>query len=186
MTSRRNVLLGMSAWVSAGLTGCAVGSQPSSDQSRTYCLKNTRTLRTICTPERIPSADVEVQAKRFESTPGLLTVYVVRWSWVDSVRPLLLTLDGSTRIGTLPRSLIRMRLVPGDHTVAFEWDGKTQRHVIHGSAEEVRFLELTGSSFPTEPGYEWSDVDPAGARVRARKSRLVADIEHPALTTRGG
>ena len=91
-----------------------------------------------------------------------------------------------TRIGTLPRSLIRMRLVPGDHTVAFEWDGKTQRHVIRGSAGEVRFVELTGSSFPTEPGYEWSDIDPAGARVRARKSRLVADIEHPSLTTRGG
>lgn len=176
MASRRNVLIGVSAWIAAGLSGCAVGSQPSSDQSRTYCLKNSKTLRRICTPERIPSADAEIQAKRFEPTPGLLTVYVVRWGWGDGVRPLLLTLDGTTRIGTLPRSLIQMRLVPGDHTVAFDWDDKTHRHVIRGSAGEVRFVELTGSSFPTEPSYEWSDIDPAGARVRARKSRLVADI----------
>jgi hypothetical protein len=177
MTSRRHVLLGMGTLASVWLTGCASGQPRSPEQSRTYCLKNIRSMRTICTPERIPSADVEAEAKRFESAPGLLTVFVVRWNWTDSVRPLLLTLDGSTQVGTLPKSLVRLRLTPGDHIVAFEWDGKTRRHAIRGGAGEVRFVELTGSSFPTDPSYEWSDIDPAGAQVRARKSRLIADIQ---------
>lgn len=177
MTSRRRVLLGMGTVGTAWLTGCAGGPQRSSDQTRTYCLKNIRSMRTICTPERIPSADVEAEAKRFEADPDLLTVFVVRWNWTDSVRPLLLTLDGFTQVGTLPKSLVRLRLTPGDHVVAFEWDGKTRRHAIRGAAGEVRFVELTGSSFPTDPSYEWSDIDPAGAQMRARKSRLIADIQ---------
>lgn len=117
MTSRRHVLLGMGTVATAWLTGCASGPQRSSDQTRTYCLKNIRSMRTICTPERIPSADVEAEAKHFESAPGLLTVFVVRWNWTDSVRPLLMTLDGSTQVGTLPKSLVRLRLTPGDHVV---------------------------------------------------------------------
>lgn len=186
MASRRKVLLGMSVLASAGLTGCAVAPKPSSDQSRTYCLKVRRTSRTVCTPERIPSANAEAQAKRFDSVPGLLTVYVVRSNLFDSERLVSVTLNRTTQIGTLPNSLIRMRLTPSDHVIEFDWDGRTNRYVIHGSAGDVRFVDLTCSWFPFLPSYGWSDIDQAGARVRARKSRLVADIENPSLPTRGG
>ncbi len=87
MLSRRQLLLGAAA-SSGALAGCASAPEPRPADSRTYCMSTLRTRRTVCTPEPVPSAAVEAEAKRFEATPGVLTVYVVRSSWVDAVRPL--------------------------------------------------------------------------------------------------
>lgn len=111
-----------------------------------------RMRRAVCTPEPVPSATAEADAKRFEATPGVLTVYVVRSAWVDAVRPLTVSVDGDSQLGTLPRSLIRLRPPPGTHQLAFEWN------------ERLR-------------PYHWSDADPAGAKLRARTTRLVADAQ---------
>jgi hypothetical protein len=143
-----------------------------------------RTRRTVCTPEPVPSAAVEADAKRFEPTAGLLTVYVVRSAWADAVRPLAITVDGEAQIGTLPRSLIRLRLAPGAHQLAFEWDERVHGFAVTGEAGELRIVELAGSSAPLDRPYHWSDADPAGAKLRARTTRLVADAQWTNSTSR--
>ena len=112
MTSRRQLLLRLVSMAPLGLAGPAKSAADIDDDSRTYCLKNSKTRRKVCTPERVPSAETEALAKQFSSTPGALTVYLVRYSWMDSVRPLRLTLDDSTHVVTLPKSLVWMRLKP--------------------------------------------------------------------------
>ncbi len=176
MISRRQLLIG-AAVAPVVLTGCASTSEPRVAGSRTFCMTKPLTKRTVCTPEPVPSAATEADAKRFEATPGALTVYVVRSAWVDAVRPLAVIVDGQTPIGTLPRSLIRLRLLPGTHRFAFEWNGRMETADISGNAGDLRFLELAGSSIPLDRPYHWSDADPAGAKLRARSTRLVADAQ---------
>ncbi|HEU4459937.1 MAG TPA: hypothetical protein VFR90_12515 [Methylibium sp.] len=132
-----------------------------------------RTRRKVCTPEPIPSAAAEADAKRFDATPGVFTVYVVRSAWTDAIRPLNVRVDGTRDIGTLPRSLIRLKLSPGKHELSFEWNGRVWRQALQGEAGDVRIVELIGSSLPFAREYRWSDADPAGAKLRA--TRLIAD-----------
>ncbi|HRH85772.1 MAG TPA: hypothetical protein PLO41_02895 [Rubrivivax sp.] len=174
MITRRKLLLTTAA-TSAVLAGCASAPQPRTTDSRTYCMSTLRTRRTVCTPEPVPSAAAEADAMRFEAAPGVLTVYVVRSAWADAVQPLTVTVDGDARIGTLPRSLIRLRLAPGAHRLVFEWDGRSHTVVAKGDAGELRIVELAGSSVPLDRAYHWSDADPAGAKLRARDTRLIAD-----------
>lgn len=176
MISRRRLLLATAA-SSGALAGCAIAPEQRAAESRTYCMSTPRTRRTVCTPEPVPSAAVEAEAKRFEPAPDVLTVYVVRSAWADGVRPLAVTVDGDSQIGTLPRSLIRLRLAPGAHQLAFEWDGRTHTFIAEGQAGELRIVELAGSSVPLDRPYHWSDADPAGAKLRARGTRLIADAQ---------
>lgn len=176
MPSRRTLILGLAALPATLTTACAVNPTQVADDSRTYCLKKNRPKKTICTPERIPSAAIEAQSKLFTPTPGVLTLYIVRWEWVDAVKPLTVSIGDDIEVVTLPKSFIRVRLSPGPHALRFEWDGKTRTHPIEALAGATRFVELTGSSLPWAPSYEWSDVDPAGAQQRARDSRLIADV----------
>lgn len=176
MISRRQLLFATAA-SSGVLAGCAGSSEPRTADTRTYCMSTLRTRRTICTPEPVPSAAAEAEAKRFEAALGVLTVYVVRSAWTDAVRPLTVTVDGDARIGTLPRSMIRLRLAPGAHQLAFEWNGRVHAFTAEGKAGDLRIVELAGSSVPLDRDYHWSDADPAGAKLRARNTRLVADAQ---------
>lgn len=175
MISRRSLLL-CATTAPAVLAGCATAPEPRSADSRTYCMQTPRTRRTVCTPDPVPSAATEADAKRFEAAPGVLTVYVVRSAWADAVRPLAVTVDGTAQIGTLPRSLIRLRLAPGTHQLAFEWNARVHGIAVAGEAGELRIVELAGSSVPLDREYHWSNADPAGAKLRARSTRLVADL----------
>lgn len=176
MLSRRQLLLGAAA-SPVVLAGCASAPEPRPADSRSYCLSTLRTKRTVCTPEPVPSAAAEADAMRFEATPGVLTVYVVRSAWVDAVRPLTVSVDGGSQIGTLPRSLIRLRLAPGAHQLAFEWNERVHGFAVNGEAGELRIVELAGSSMPLDRPYHWSDSDPGGAKLRARTTRLIADMQ---------
>lgn len=82
---------------------------------------------------------------RFETTPVVLTVYVVRSAWADAVRPLTVTVYGDSQIGTLSRSMIRLRLAPGAHQLAFDWNGRVHGFAVQGEPEELRIVELAGS-----------------------------------------
>lgn len=183
MISRRQLLFATAA--SSGLlAGCASAPEQRTADSRTYCMSTLRTRRTVCTPEPVPSAAVEADARRFEAAPGVLTVYVVRSAWADAVRPLTVTVAGDLRIGTLPRSLIRLRLEPGSHQLAFEWNGRTHAFTATGEAGELRIVELAGSSVPLDRDYHWSDADPGGAKLRARSTRLIADARWTTSTSK--
>jgi hypothetical protein len=176
MIVRRHVLLAGISPLPFALGGCAGGPAPAEPPQRTYCLQTIRLRRTVCTPEPIPPRPVELEAKRFQPERGVLTLYIVRRSWVDKIVPITISVDGVVHIGTLPDSLIRLRVMPGEHEIAFERDGKDRRHRVRGGGGEVLFVELAGSSWPLHPTYRWSDADPAGARERAQDSRLVADL----------
>lgn len=176
MTARRHVLMAGIGVLPFAVGACATEPAPAASPQRTYCLKTVRLRRTVCTPEPIPPRAVELEAKRFEAERGVLTLYVVRWSWVDTIEAITISVDGVAHVGTLPDSLIRLRLAPGEHVIAFERDGKARHHRLSGGAGEVRFVELSGSSWPLHPNYRWTDADPAGARERAQASRLVADL----------
>lgn len=176
MPSRRQ-LLQILGGVSAGLlAGCATNDPAPLEDSRTYCLKTARLKKLICTPERIPPAAIEAEAKRFEPVTDAFTLYVVRWSWVDAVKPLAFVIDATTQIVTLPKSLVRLRLSPGRHQLHFEWDGAIRRFDFEARVGEVKFVEIAGSATPWDQSFYWSDADPAGARERANGSRLIADI----------
>lgn len=176
MSSRRRLLKIMTGVSAILLTGCAAAPAIRADRSRTYCLKTLKRKRTMCTAERTPSIAVEAEAKRFEPMPDVLTLFVVRWSWVDAVKPIPLVIDDDTQIVTLPKSLVRIRLAPGPHELSFEWDGKVRRHAIEARAGEVKFVDLAGSAMPWDLSFYWSDIDPEGAKLRARRSRLIADV----------
>lgn len=156
------------------LSGCASGPSPTTDEPRTYCMQPSQ-RKTICTAQPVPSAAVEADAKRFSPHTGALTLYVVRANWADSIRLLSFRVDRQEPIATLPRSFARLRLEPGAHTLAFEWDGRTHRQTIFGRSGDVLFIKLAASSLPWDGSIHWSLADPVGSRERAAKSRLVAD-----------
>lgn len=139
-------------------------------------METVRKRNTVCTPERIPSAAIETEAKRFAPSANLLTVYVVRGRWVDAVSFVSFQVDDRSPIATLPRSMARLRLEPGTHTLALTWNGTTHRLAVKGQAGDVVFVELAGAALPWEEPYHWSTADPAGSRERALRSRLIADV----------
>lgn len=176
MTSRRQLIQVLISASVILLTGCATQDAPRADDTRTYCVKTGLKKRKICTPERIPPASVEAEAKRFEPTAGAFTLYVVRSTWIDRAVPLTFMLDDTAPVGTLPRTLVRMRLSPGRHKLSFKWDGKIRSVEFDARAGDVKLNEIAGASTLWAESYYWSDADPAGARERARKSRLIADL----------
>ena len=177
MKNRRTLLLGAAILGALHLSGCASTSRRDAAATRSYCMETLRVRRRVCTPQPTPSADMEAQAKLFGPSPSALTVYVVRWAPADGITPLTVWLDDTIEVGTLPRSLIRFRLAPGQHRLSFTWDGRTRQHVLEGSSGEVLFVELAGSSVPLAAAYHWSMSDPSGARTRGKECRLVADID---------
>lgn len=176
MKSRRQVTQALITLPAMLLTGCATQDVPQADDTETYCVKTGLKKRRICTPERIPPASVEAEAKRFEPTPNAFTLFVVRSAWIDRAVPLKFAVDETKQVGTLPRTLVRLRMSPGRHKLSFEWDGRTRSVEVEGRSGEVKFVEIAGASTLWAESYFWSDADPAGARERARKSRLVADF----------
>jgi len=173
--STRRFLLGAAGALS-GLAGCASTPREPLGDRRTYCHRTARLRRTVCTPEPLPSARTEAEAKQLEPTPGALTLFIVRSALIDSPKVIDVTLNDATTVGTLPHALIRARVQPGQHVLSFEWEGRLHRQPVSGRAGEVRFVELAGSSTPFDRSYHWSDADPAGARLRGREAHLIAGV----------
>ena len=94
--SRRTVLVASGLVALLG-TGCMTKPMQPANPDGTYCFGVGKWYRRTltCTPTPIPPESVEVQAKRFEPAPGLLTVYVVRKRWGDAVNQVRLTVDDS-------------------------------------------------------------------------------------------
>ena len=158
------------------IVGCASNPPSQSLDTRTYCIRSLARKVTVCTPERVPSAAAEAEAKRFAPTPGKLTVYVVRGIYADAIRPVMFEVDGSIRVTTLPRSFARLQLEPGPHVLSLSWEGKMRYQRLDGSAGQVLFVELAGSAWPWERSYQWSTADPLGSQARALDSRFIGDF----------
>lgn len=176
MNARRTLVLGLASLSAAVLAGCASNAVQSSPSPRTYCIRRPHGRRPICAEGKIPSADVEAQAKRFEPRSDALTLYIVRGRYANAPKRVPVRVDEAVELITLPRSMARLRLAPGHHVLSLEWDGTVRRHAVDGAPGEVRFVELTGSAWPWDLSYYWSEADPLGTRERALRSRLIADL----------
>ena len=130
-----------------------------------------------CTALPVPSDAVEADAKQFEPAPDAATVYIVRRRWNDTANRVPVFIDDQPAVTTIPDSLVRVRLRPGRHRMVVEWG--TERHVksVDALAGEILFVEIDGSVWAWGASYGWIESNAGGARQRASKSKLIADLD---------
>jgi hypothetical protein len=106
-----------------------------------------------------------------------LTVYVLRKRWGDARNLVVTSIDGRRQVTTIPESLMRVRLKPGEHRLVLEWEGRASEIVVTGAGGEVRFVELVGSVWSWGSSYRWENGALDSSRDRAIASKLIADID---------
>lgn len=175
-TFRRRSLLVASVGVPLlAVAGCAGPSLRPPQAAAVHCFRTNRRRRRTCTPDRVPDAPVDEEAKRLEPDPSALTIYVVRGRWLDASNVVMVHVHGQ-EIGTVPQSFIRARLTPGTHRIEFEWAGDRVGIDVTGDAGDVRFIELLGSTWAWGSSYRWWMGDEQRARERVGNCRLVRDV----------
>lgn len=149
------------------------------DPDGTYCHRIGKSYRPklTCTPEPIPSAAVEEDAKRFTGTAGTLTVYVLRRNWGDASVVVPVQVDGVPGAATIPESLVRLRLAPGKHNLSAVFDGRSAETSVEGQAGEVQVVELKGAGWVWNTTFSWQAARLNDVRERAQASKLVADVD---------
>jgi len=141
----------------------------------TYCFQVSKPRNKTCTSAPVPSDSVEAAVKKFEPTPGTVTLFVVRNRWGDTSNRVPVSIDGRPPVLTIPESLIRVLLPPGEHTVAFEWNGKRNARTITARAGEIVFVELVGIAWWWGANYHWAETDSESSKKRASAAKLIAD-----------
>ena len=177
--SRRSLLLGLAAVGLVPLSGCTSKPLRPVEADGRYCHRIGKSYKPTltCTPGPVPSAAEEAEVKRFAATPELLTVYVLRNRWSDTLVTAVLAVDGIDRATTIPVSLVRITLKPGMHRLSVRWDAGASDFGISGMAGEVRFVELNGREWAWSKGFSWRAADAQEVRARALAAKLVADLE---------
>ena len=165
------------------LAACAGTPLRATEPDGTYCYrvgKINRAWRT-CTTTPKPGDAAEADAKRFEARPDVATLYVVRNRWADTINRVGVSIDGQRRVDTIPGSVVRVRLRPGQHALLLDWKDLVEARTLDLKPGEVRFLEIEGSAHIGATGYKWFggdiNADISGARARATRSKLIADID---------
>jgi hypothetical protein len=178
MKERRTMLLGLSSLALLQLAGCANKPPRPVNPDGTYCFSSGNTWRyKTCTTEPVPAAAVEMQAKRFEPSPGALTLYIVRNRSMDLRNLVIVSFDERTRVATIPESLTRVRMKPGEHRLTVEWRGRVTEWRVSGAAGEVRFAELVTPAWAWHSHFHLEEGSPEASRGRAQSARLIADID---------
>jgi hypothetical protein len=175
MTNNK-LLLALSLAAAGLLAGCATPPTPNPTAEVPYCQKTNRGRVVACTQAPAPSLNADAEAKRFTPDPNALTVYVVRRNWGDSRHFVKVQADGGPAVETLADTMVRMKLKPGQHTVAFEFEGRGQSATVEGKAGEMRFLRIDGMVWAWKSTYEWASEPETAIRERALEARLVADV----------
>lgn len=129
-----------------------------------------------CTQAPAPSLNADAEAKRLAPDPNALTVYVVRRNWGDNRHFVNVQADGGPTVDLLPNTMLRMKLKPGRHAIAFEFEGRGQSTTVDGKAGDVRFVRIDGMAWTWTSTFEWASEPEAVTRERALKARLVADV----------
>ena len=179
MNIRRTIGIALLGLGMLPLVGCMTKPLQPVRADGTYCHKIGKSYRPTltCTTDAVPSIEVEAQAKRFEPSAEALTVYVLRKRWGDARNLVVTSIDGRRQVTTIPESLVRIRLKPGEHRIALSWEGSSSDIVVAGAAGEVRFVELVGSVWSWGSTYRWENGVLESARERAIASKLIADID---------
>jgi hypothetical protein len=87
------------------------------------------------------------------------------------------TVDAQAPLVTIPDSVIRLRLTPGEHQLVTEWQGARGVKTVTGRAGDVVFVELAGSVWAWGSTYQWADIDTTSARKKVMSSKLIADVD---------
>jgi hypothetical protein len=179
---------GRAAALAAALCGAAMLAGCASAPPRTtagagpgeparHCVLDNRGRVRVCSTQAVPGPEADREAKRLSGEPAALTVYVVRQSWGDSRELLRLSVDGRPAdIETTPDSLVRLRLAPGEHRLAFEHAGQQRSTQIVGAAGEVRVLWIRREPWSFARELLWGVEPETATRERVKQTRLVADI----------
>ena len=163
--------------VAAGLlAGCATPPPPDPTAEAPFCHKTNKGRVIACTKAPAPSLNADADAKRFAPDPGALTVYVVRRNWADGGNFVKVQVDDGPAVETLPNTMVRVKLKPGPHTIAFEFEGQRKTTTIDGKAGDVRFARIEGVVWSWKSSYDWAAEPEPAIRERALKARLVADV----------
>lgn len=168
----------LSVLVASGalLAGCATPPPPDRSAEQPHCYKTNRGRVLACTKALVPSLNADAEAKRFAPDPDALTVYVVRRNWSDGRNLVTVQADHGPMVETLPDTMVRFKLQPGAHTIAFNFDGVRHSKPVEGKAGDVRFVRLDGMVWSWKSTYQWTDEPEEKLRERALKARLVADV----------
>lgn len=175
---RRALLFALSG--SAMLTaGCTTKPLRPTNADGTYCYRIGKSYRPTltCTPAPIPSEASEADAKRFEPTPGKLTIYLVRKRWGDAKNVVTVSSDGASAVDTVPASFARWRLPAGGHRLTATWPEGSAILNVAGATGEVVFVEIVGSVWAWGSNYRLERGEAAESRRRAMALRLVADVQ---------
>ena len=176
--TRRHALI-FSLGGSAPLTaGCMTKPLRAANADGTYCFRIGRSYRPTltCTPAPIPSEQVEADAKRFEQSPGKLTVYLVRKRWGDAKHVTRVSSDGAPPVDLVPESFARWRLSAGNHRLTVTWPEGSAVLDVAGAAGDVLFVEVIGSVWAWGSNYRLERGDVVESRQRALPLRLVVDV----------
>ena len=172
--------LSLAAFAAAALlAGCATPPAPDPTAETAHCYKSNKGRVLARTTSPAPSLNADAEAKRFTPDPTALTVYVVRRNWEDGRNFVKVQADNGPVAETLPDTMVRIKVRPGSHTLTFEFDGQRQNTSVPGQAGAVRFARIAGTVLAWKSSYEWAAEPEPEIRERARKARLVADIQVP-------
>ncbi len=177
MKTFRAVLVGVPMSLAFLLLGCAHRWEQPVRADGSYCFVIGKAHHSTCTAQPVPMAEANAAAKRFQPDSEALVVYVVRNRWADAGNLVPVSVDAATALMTVPESMIRVRLAPGQHRLTLSWDGKLSTQTVEGRAGDVRFVQVVGHVWSWGSSYAWDAGDAVGARARAQKSRLIADAD---------
>lgn len=161
------------------LTGCLTIPPRPVEEDGTYCHRVGKVSRQklTCTVDLVPPASVEAGAKLFVAVPDAATLYILRSGRADGPNRVPVSIDGGRPTVTIPVSLMRVRLPPGEHELALDWEGKRVLRTINSRAGAVNFIEIDASVWAWAASYGWSEVDAKDVRGKAVKAKLIADLD---------
>lgn len=168
---------GLLATVITTLAGCASLPPPSPEPDGRLCHRAGKPSwhQVTCTSAAVPAAVDGLAA--LPADPQALTVYVLRGGWGDSRGRLQLSVAGRPVAESVPRSYVRLRLPPGRHQLASQWEGGRSDIELGGSAGEVRFVALEPPAWSWQRPFSWAALTAEAARERVASARLAADVE---------
>lgn len=170
----------LAALVASGaLAGCSLLPERPNEPDGTWCYRIGKTDRptVTCTPTPVPPREVEQSAKQFLPDPTWAAIYVVRKRRGDVANQIPVVIDGQPPVITVPSSMFRVRVAPGEHELSLTWEGKRKVKVVRVSAAQVIFVEVDGSVWSWRSAYEWSDSNSWCIESLASRAKLIADLD---------
>lgn len=178
--NRRTWLMVPAGIALVAMTGCASEPLRRRDPSGHACFapaSRRRVKRLTCGDVMAPPLAAEAEAKQLLPDRDLFTLYLVRERWGDVVNAVPVAVDGLPGLVTIPFGFARIRLSPGAHVVALQWNGQERLIRLDGKPGEIQFIELLLTPRFFGNNYEWARDEQASMAQRIRRIQLIADLD---------